>query len=73
MVGEGHRGGGIVVVENGKAASGTKHAEGFRYSTGIALSWSSPIGPLKVSYGVPLNKKDGDRVENFQFQLGSVF
>jgi outer membrane protein insertion porin family len=47
--------------------------ESFRYSAGFALSWNSPIGPLKVSYGVPINKKEGDRVENFQFQLGTVF
>lgn len=44
-----------------------------RYSTGIAFSWGSPIGPLKFSFGRPLNKKDGDRTQAFQFQMGSVF
>ena len=44
-----------------------------RYSTGLAFSWSSPIGPLKFSFGHPLNKKDNDEVQRFQFQLGSVF
>lgn len=44
-----------------------------RYSTGLAFSWSSPIGPLKFSFGHPLNKKDDDEVQRFQFQLGSVF
>src|SRR5207245_5557475 len=28
-----------------------------RYSTGIGLSWVSPIGPLKLSWGQPLNSK----------------
>ena len=44
-----------------------------RYSTGLAFAWSSPIGPLKFSFGHPLNKKDQDEVQRFQFQLGSVF
>jgi len=44
-----------------------------RYSTGISAAWISPIGPLKFSYGIPLNKQDGDRVESFQFQLGTTF
>jgi outer membrane protein insertion porin family len=48
-------------------------ADDLRYSTGLAFSWSSPIGPLKFSLGYPLNEKEDDQVENFQFQLGSVF
>jgi outer membrane protein insertion porin family len=44
-----------------------------RYSTGLSAAWLSPIGPLKFSYGVPLNEKDGDETESFQFQLGSTF
>lgn len=44
-----------------------------RYSTGVSMAWSSPVGPLKFSLGFPLNKKDGDRVQRFQFQLGASF
>jgi len=47
--------------------------EAFRYSAGVGLSWNSPIGPLKFSYALPLNEKAGDRIQNFQFQVGSVF
>ena len=47
--------------------------ESFRYSGGIGLAWNSPIGPLKFSYGIPLNKKEGDKVQHFQFQVGTVF
>ena len=42
----------------------------FRYSTGLFLQWMSPIGPLNLSYGVPLNKKKGDKTETFQFSFG---
>lgn len=44
-----------------------------RYSAGLSLSWGSPIGPLKFSLGQPLNKKDGDKVQRLQFQMGTVF
>ena len=47
--------------------------ESFRYSAGLGVAWNSPIGPLKFSYGVPLNAKTGDRIQHFQFQVGTVF
>ena len=28
-----------------------------------------PVGPLKFSYGVPINKKVGDKIQHFQFQV----
>ena len=45
----------------------------FRYSTGLFLQWVSPIGPLNLSYAVPLNKKKGDSTEAFQFSFGMGF
>jgi outer membrane protein insertion porin family len=60
--------------------AGNVYAEGakmdvseLRYAVGAGISWVSPIGPLKLSYGVPLNSKTGDRKQNFQFQLGTGF
>lgn len=44
-----------------------------RYSTGVTAAWLSPIGPLKISVGTPLNKKSGDEKESFQFQMGTTF
>jgi outer membrane protein insertion porin family len=44
-----------------------------RYSTGLGVSWLSPIGPLKMSLGTPLNAKAGDREQRFQFQIGTGF
>ncbi|MFZ5502641.1 MAG: outer membrane protein assembly factor BamA [Pseudomonadota bacterium] len=48
-------------------------SEGLRYSTGLAFTWVSPVGPMKFSYGVPLNKQAVDKLQRFQFTLGSVF
>ncbi|PHV04321.1 outer membrane protein assembly factor BamA [Janthinobacterium sp. BJB412] len=44
-----------------------------RYSAGLGISWISPVGPLKLSYAKPLNAKPGDRLERFQFQMGTGF
>lgn len=44
-----------------------------RYSTGLSLAWASPLGPLKFSLAVPLNKKAGDQTQRLQFQMGTLF
>ena len=44
-----------------------------RFSTGVAFSWSSPMGPLKFSLARALKKEANDKTQLFQFQLGSVF
>ncbi len=46
---------------------------GLRYSTGVALAWISPVGPLKISLAKALNAKQGDKLQKFQFTLGSIF
>lgn len=53
--------------------SQTPNVSDLRYATGISAAWISPIGPLKFSYAIPLNKQDGDKTESFQFQLGTTF
>jgi outer membrane protein insertion porin family len=60
--------------------AGNVYAEGakfdvsdLRYAVGAGISWVSPIGPLKLSYGIPLKSQAGDRKQNFQFQLGTGF
>jgi outer membrane protein insertion porin family len=44
-----------------------------RYSVGLGLSWISPVGPLKISFGHPLNAKPNDITEVFQFTIGTGF
>jgi outer membrane protein insertion porin family len=44
-----------------------------RYSTGISFIWFSPMGPIRLSYGAPLNAHAGDKIQHMQFQLGQVF
>jgi outer membrane protein insertion porin family len=44
-----------------------------RYSAGIALNWLSPFGPLRLSFGNPLNRKPGDEIQRLQFTFGTGF
>jgi outer membrane protein insertion porin family len=48
-------------------------SSGMRYSVGAAITWISPVGPLKFSYALPIHKQPGDRLQRFQFTLGSIF
>ena len=47
--------------------------DGVRASAGVGLSWISPVGPLKLSWGSPLRSKPTDRIQKFQFQIGTAF
>ena len=44
-----------------------------RYSTGVAVNWISPVGPLKFSLAEALNPQPYDQKAPFQFTLGQVF
>jgi len=44
-----------------------------RYSTGIAGVWLSPVGPLTMSFAVPLKTQAGDETQGFQFTFGTSF
>lgn len=44
-----------------------------RMSVGVGAIWLSPVGPLAVSFAKPLNDKDEDQVQMFQFSLGAGF
>ena len=44
-----------------------------RSSTGVALDWFTPIGPLSLSYAIPITKNSTDTTENFRFNIGTTF
>jgi outer membrane protein insertion porin family len=48
-------------------------SDGARYSSGFALTWISPVGPLKMSYAWALNDQTVDKLQRFQFTLGQIF
>jgi outer membrane protein insertion porin family len=48
-------------------------ASSLRVSAGLGLSWISPVGPLKLSWGAPVRVQRNDRIQRFQFQIGTAF
>ena len=48
-------------------------ANELRVSTGVALLWRAPVGPISISYAFPLKKEDGDKIERLQFTFGGQF
>jgi len=49
------------------------NARDMRASVGIGVSWISPIGPLRFALANPIRKFPGDRIQKFQFQIGTSF
>ncbi|MFY9512389.1 MAG: outer membrane protein assembly factor BamA [Rubrivivax sp.] len=47
--------------------------DSMRVSAGLGMSWISPVGPLKLSWGVPVRVQPNDRIQRFQFQIGTAF
>ena len=48
-------------------------ASELRASAGIALLWRSPMGPISISYAMPLRDQPGDELERLQFSFGGQF
>jgi outer membrane protein insertion porin family len=51
----------------------TYNADALRYSVGLGGLWVSPLGPLKLSIGVPLKRQALDKRQVFQFTFGGAF
>ncbi|TSA21322.1 MAG: outer membrane protein assembly factor BamA [Betaproteobacteria bacterium] len=60
-------------VDVGAAYADTYSFADLRASTGMAVTWMSPMGPIKLSIATPLKKLSTDKTESFQFQMGSAF
>ncbi len=44
-----------------------------RSSTGVAFDWFTPIGPLSISYSIPITKSSTDKTETIRFNIGTSF
>lgn len=62
-------------IDVGNVFRGTNDfkANELRASAGVALLWRAPVGPISISYAIPLKKEDGDEVERLQFNFGGQF
>jgi outer membrane protein insertion porin family len=42
-----------------------------RESVGWGIRWLSPIGPLRIEIGYPLDRESGEKSSVFQFSFGA--
>ena len=63
----------FVDVGNVWAEGESMELNSLRASTGIGISWISPLGPLRLAYAQPIRKETGDRIQKLQFQIGTSF
>lgn len=44
-----------------------------RYTAGLGLRYSTPVGPVRVDYGFKLNRKPGESSGEIHFSIGQAF
>ncbi len=65
---------GGVFSDNESLTASDQYQKGeMRYSYGLGVMWNSPFGPLQLSVAEPINDDSTDRVQRFQFGMGSSF
>lgn len=64
---------GFFDVGNVYAEGASLDASQLRASTGLGISWISPIGPLRIAYARPVREQPGDKTQSVQFQIGTSF
>lgn len=67
---------GVAFFDYGNAYGyGQKLFSSVLMSYGAGLRWASPIGPLRLEYGIPLNPRSGldSSTGRFEFSIGSLF
>lgn len=65
---------GVLFFDAGNAADGVSDTfSDFLYSYGFGIRWFSPIGPLRLEYGIPLNPRSFDNSGKIEFSIGSFF
>ena len=60
-------------VDGGNVFIGGFQFNEMRYSTGLSFFWTSPFGPLRLSYAQPLNDRPTDHIQKLQFTFGTGF
>ena len=65
---------GLVFFDAGNAFDDVgKWKTGARRSVGFGFRWFSPMGPLRLEYGIKLDKKPGESSGEFEFTMGGTF
>lgn len=65
---------GLIFFDQGQAFGTSENIdlEDLKRSAGLGVKWLSPLGPIGVSWAVPINKKESDDPELMGFSLGNA-
>jgi len=56
-----------------ESGSGIGDTASLRISTGVGMTWATPLGPLAIDFGRAIVKENFDRTENFRISFGTRF
>ena len=45
----------------------------FRYTAGLGIQYNTPVGPLRLDYGVKIDKEPEESEGELHFSLGHAF
>ncbi len=66
---------GVLFFDAGNSVDGIGNSfDKFLTSYGFGIRWFSPMGPLRLEYGIPINPRPGiDKGGKFEFSIGTFF
>ena len=66
---------GVVFYDAGEAFDDDKAIaiDELRQAWGLGLRWSSPIGPMRLEFGFPIDREDDEKNMVTQFSFGAPF
>lgn len=65
---------GVAFFDYGNAWDGGFKPPKMLMSYGAGIRWASPMGPLRLEYGIPINPNPGEsKSGRFEFAIGSMF
>ena len=59
--------------QNSYGASAISDSSNPRSSYGLGFTWQSPIGPLALDWGWPIQSESFDTLKRFSFRISSGF
>ena len=61
------------LVTTGGVQPVVEQSSAIRVSTGIGVSWKSPVGPIRLDLAIPLKKASFDQTQFFRVSFGTKF
>lgn len=64
---------GLLFFDIGNSYKGRIDFEDIRRSAGVGIRWYSPLGPLRLELGFNLDRREGEKSQQWDFTIGTIF